>query len=372
MTRIYPPPRLRGKTFQWLSNGRNSGVFDIADKSTHCYALQRGTMMIREVAILAPPKVQPLDVVGPFEVFSNTALALKSLGHSSGGYRVNLLSTTQANAIQGMNGLILVAESCYRKHRKPIDTFVIAGGAGVDAAIADPLLISWVRATSKRVRRMASVCTGAFVLAEAGLLDGRRATTHWHWCEKLARRYPKITVESNSIYVKDGQIWTSAGVTAGMDLALAMVEEDFGATVALAVARGLVLYLRRAGGQDQHSVALEYQRSSRQDLRELTAWAVDHLDQDLSVEALARRASMSTRNFARVFAREQGITPALWVQKLRVESARQRLEQRLDGIDAVAAQCGFSSSELMRRAFLRILKVNPSSYRARFCRKAAN
>jgi transcriptional regulator GlxA family with amidase domain len=216
------------------------------------------------------------------------------------------------------------------------------------------------------------VCTGAFVLAAAGLLDGRRATTHWRSCASLARRYPQITVDADPIFVRDGNIYTSAGVTAGMDLALALVEEDHGREVALHVARELVLFLRRPGGQSQFSAQLAVQAADREPLRELQAWIADHLDQDLSIPALAARVAMSERNFARVFTREVGVTPARFVETARIEAARRRLEESSHGVEAVAAQCGFGTAESMRRTFLRRLRVPPSAYRHRFTSTAVH
>jgi transcriptional regulator GlxA family with amidase domain len=210
------------------------------------------------------------------------------------------------------------------------------------------------------------VCTGAFLLAEAGLLDGLCVTTHWQACALLQRRYPRLRVDPDFIYVREGRIWTSAGVTAGMDLALALVEEDLGRDVALAVAQRLVLYLKRPGGQSQFSAQLAAQRAAREPLRELQAWIAEHPAEDLSVAALARRAGMSPRNFARVFAREVGRTPARFVEEARVEHARRRLEAGDEGVDAVAAASGFGSAETLRRSFLRVLRVGPAAYRSRF------
>ncbi len=201
----------------------------------------------------------------------------------------------------------------------PVDTLLVAGGAGARDAEHDGELVPWIGRAAPRARRVASVCTGAFLLARAGLLDGRRATTHWAWCELLARRHPLVTVERDPIFVRDGDVWTSAGVTAGMDLALALVEDDHGPEVALEVARGLVLFVRRPGGQAQFSAQLSTQAARRDPLREVQGWIADHLDADLSVGALAARAHMSPRNFARAFAREVGMTPAAYVETVRVE-----------------------------------------------------
>jgi transcriptional regulator GlxA family with amidase domain len=210
------------------------------------------------------------------------------------------------------------------------------------------------------------VCTGAFVLAEAGLLDGRRATTHWEWCDALAARFPRVQVDRDPIFVRDGNVYTSAGVTAGMDLALALVEEDHGRALALEVARQMVLFLRRPGGQSQFSAALAAQSADREPLRDLQAWIAEDPGRDCSVPALARRVAMSPRNFARVFTREVGSTPGQFVERMRVEAARRRLEESADGVDNIASRCGFGTAETMRRAFLRTLRVPPSAYRSRF------
>jgi transcriptional regulator GlxA family with amidase domain len=210
------------------------------------------------------------------------------------------------------------------------------------------------------------VCSGAFLLAEAGLLDGRRATTHWSVCHTLADRYPAVTVEAEPIYVRDGDVWTSAGVTAGMDLALALVEEDHGRDVALEIARRFVLFLRRPGTQAQFSAQLAAQWAERDVLREIQSHVAEHPDDDLSVEALAARAGMSVRNFARSFRAEVGTTPARYVEGVRIEAARRRLEESDEGVESVAASCGFGTAETMRRSFIRALRVPPAEYRRRF------
>jgi len=210
------------------------------------------------------------------------------------------------------------------------------------------------------------VCTGAFLLAEAGLLDGRRATTHWAYCAELAKRYPQVKVDPDPIFVRDGRIYSSAGVTAGMDLALGLVEEDLGRSLALDVARQLVLFLKRPGGQSQFSAQLEAQSAEREPLRDLQAWISNHPEAPLGVESLARRVAMSPRHFARVFLREVGTTPAKFILRIRVEAARRRLEESRDDVERVAQTCGFGSAEVMRRAFLRTVRVSPSAYRSRF------
>jgi len=305
------------------------------------------------------PDAQILDVTGPLEVFARTARWLTDRrGRREPAYTVELLAARRG-PLRSSSGLELVVRHWFMEVRGGIDTLLVAGGIGARRVPSDRALVRWLRRIAPRVRRLASVCTGAFLLAEAGLLDGRRATTHWGACRQLAERYPRVTVDPDPIFVRDGRVYTSAGVTAGMDLALALVEEDHGREVALAVARELVMFLKRPGGQSQFSVPLMAQTTDRQPLRELQAWIGEHPGADLSVAALARRAAMSARNFARVFTREVGMTPARFVERARVEAARRRL-------DVVATESGFSSAEIMRRAFLRTVRVNPAEYRHRF------
>jgi transcriptional regulator GlxA family with amidase domain len=264
------------------------------------------------------------------------------------------------------SGLRIVPDSHVRAVRGPVDTLVVAGGEGVAEASADATLLRWLRRVASRVRRVASVCTGAFILAQAGLLDGRRATTHWASCDALARTHPSVDVDRDAIFVRDGNVYTSAGVTAGMDLALALVEADHGRELALAVARWLVLFLKRPGGQSQFSAQLAAQCAARDPIREVQGWIVEHPADDLTVDALAARASMSPRHFARVFVREAGTTPGRFVERARIEAARRRLEDSADGVEQVAAACGFGTAESMRRAFVQVLRVSPSAYRSRF------
>ena len=263
------------------------------------------------------------------------------------------------------SGIRLVAERAVGEVRGGIDTLLVAGGRGTAAALADELLLAWIRRMARRVRRLASVCSGTFLLAEAGVLDGRRATTHWEVCGELARRYPRVIVEDDPIFVRDGSVYTSAGVTAGMDLALALVEEDHGRDLALRVARQLVLFLKRPGGQAQFSVQLSAQLAEREPLRDLQAWIADHPAETMSIPALSGRVAMSPRNFFRVFTREIGVTPARFVERGRVEAARRLLEATTRGIEDIAARCGFGSAETMRGAFQRVLRVSPQAYRAR-------
>jgi transcriptional regulator GlxA family with amidase domain len=316
--------------------------------------------------MVAFPDVQVLDVTGPLEVFGRTARWLVEAGlRTDLAYSVEIVAAT-AGPIPTSSGLRLVAERRFRDVRDRVDTLLVAGGRGSRTAAQDAQLRAWLRRMAPRVRRLGSVCTGSFILAAAGLLDDKRATTHWAWCDALSKLHPRIRVDADPIFVRDGQVFTSAGVTAGMDLALALVEEDFGRQIALDVARQLVLFLRRPGGQSQFSGQLAIQMADREPIRELQEWIADHLSADLSVSALADRAAMSPRHFARVFVSELNMTPARFVEVQRVEAARRRLEESSDGVDAIAATCGFGDAEVMRRAFLRTVRVSPTDYRSRF------
>lgn len=314
----------------------------------------------RRVQILAFPDVQILDVTGPSEVF---AIADRIRG--GGAYAIELVAP-HAGPLETSGALQLVAQRELCQCTEQLDTLLIAGGLGVRAAQRDEDLIEWVREAATRSRRVASVCTGAFLLGKAGLLDGRRATTHWSACRALAREHPGVEVEMDAIFVRDGNVFTSAGITAGIDLALALVEEDLGSALALQVARMLVLFMRRPGGQAQFSNALSGQAAEAASLRDLQAWIADHLDEDLSVPALAERVFMSPRNFARVFASQTGQTPGRYVESLRLERARTLLQGGHSTIEGVAHSCGFTTVETLRRSFSRRLGVSPGEYRQRF------
>ena len=325
----------------------------------------------RRVVFVGFPNVQVLDVTGPLEVFGRTSRWLIEQGHRvDPAYDVERVAA-KAGAVATSSALGLVANRAFRHVHTGVDTLLVAGGPGADAAATDTALLAWLRRMAHRVRRIGSVCTGKFVLAAAGLLDGRRASTRWASCVKLARLYPKIAVEADPIFVKDGNVYTSAGVTAGMDLALALVEEDYGRDVALQVARRLVLFLHRPGGQSQFSAQLSVQVADREPLRDLQGWIADHVCADLTVQALAERVAMSPRNFARLFTCETGMTPARFVEAIRVEAARRRLEESAQAVEGVAEVSGFGSAETMRRAFLRVVRVAPSAYRSRFRSAAA-
>lgn len=318
---------------------------------------------VRRIALLAVPPAMELDIAGPMAVFD----AVKRLygASSSGPYETELVTTTEQLKVVGVTGLSLVADKHYRDVWSEVDTLLVVGGTGARTA-TDPKLIAWLQKMAVKVRRLGSVCTGAFLLAQAGLLDGRSATTHWAYARELASRYPGVSVDSNPIWIRDGNVYTSAGVTTGMDLALAFVEQDHGSHAALAVARELVLFLRRPGWQAQFSVSLSTQVVRNKSLFDLQVWMSENLDRELSVETLAERAAMSSRNFARSFVREVGITPARYVEQLRLEAARRRLEQTRMSLEEVASACGFGSAETMSRAFLRCLGTTPARYRGHF------
>jgi transcriptional regulator GlxA family with amidase domain len=321
----------------------------------------------RTIVFLAAPNTQILDVAGPFQVFVRAAeLFAREHPGRPRPYDVILASTARCKTVSTNCGLMLTGTETFRSLRRPVDTLLIAGGSGLEKAAHNQDLLGWLRKAAQRVRRIGSICTGAFLLAAAGLLDGKRATTHWKWAAELAKRCPQITIDPDPIYIRDGNTYTTAGVTAGMDLALALVEEDLGSPLALSVARELVLYLRRAGGQSQFSTALSLQSSDRKQIEEIRSWVLDHLEQDLPVEKLAARAEMSPRNFARIFLKDTGTTPARFVERLRVEAARRRLEESRDKLEKIANDCGFGSITTLRRSFLRALHVPPADYRNRF------
>ncbi len=316
----------------------------------------------RAVEILAYQAVQLLDVAGPLQVFASA----NELTARPGAPRLYAPRVVSAGApvVTASAGLALAAAPL-PDARAALDTLLVAGGPGVHAAAADPALLKWVRARAKRARRVASVCTGAFLLAAAGLLDGRRAATHWKHCAELARRYPAIRVEPDPIFVRDGAIWSSAGVTAAIDLALALVEEDVGRTVALAVARHLVMFLKRPGGQAQFSTVLALQGAEDR-FGALNGWMAASLSGDLSLPALAQKAGMSERSFSRRYAEATGITPARAVERLRVEAARRLLSDTRLPVKRIAQRCGFGSEETLRRSFVRLLAAAPQDYRQRF------
>lgn len=309
--------------------------------------------------------VQGLDVTGPLEVFAGAQLLIAGERRDVRGYEIGTFSNDGA-AIETSSGLTIVPDGSLGEVPRELDTLIVPGGLGSRAASADQELLEWTASASGGARRTASVCTGAFVLAAAGLLRGLRATTHWAAATELARLYPDVLVDADPIFLRDGDVWTSAGVTAGMDLALALVEEDHDRDTALAIARQLVMFLRRPGNQSQFSATLAAQQPRREPLREVQREVVEELAGEHTVEAMAGRAHMSPRHFARAFAAETGITPARYVERVRLEAARRSLEDSGEPIAEVAAACGFGTAETMRRVFVRALEVGPAEYRRRF------
>jgi transcriptional regulator GlxA family with amidase domain len=279
---------------------------------------------------------------------------------------VEVVSISSSRSLIANCGVRITADRTFREVRGKIDTLLVAGGDAIEQNEINAEAVRWLKRISPRIRRVGSVCTGAMLLARAGLLDGRRATTHWNWCQTLIKRAPRARVERDPIFVRDENVYTSAGVTAGMDLALALVEEDYGSRLALQVARNLVLYLRRPGGQSQFSAALSLQLTDRKPLLELEAWVLDNLQKPLTVSLLAQRVAMSPRNFARVFTKEMKTTPAKFVERLRVEAARRRLEESHNSMEMIAGECGFGNVNSMRNVFQRTLKVAPGQYRRHF------
>jgi transcriptional regulator GlxA family with amidase domain len=325
---------------------------------------QQNPPNLRIVEILAFPSVQLLDVAGPLQVFESANDGRRQMGKPAA-----YLTKVVAPSIPVMSsaGLGLMARRLPRKDAA-LDTLIVAGGMGVRAASEDEHLVRWLAARAQAAQRVASVCSGSFLLGAAGLLDGKRVVTHWQECDRLAQRYPKARVESDPIFVQDGAVWSSAGVTAGIDLALAMVEHDIGHAAAMAVARDLVVFLKRPGGQAQFSAALALQTRGG-GFDRLHGWIADHLADNLSVSNLAARAGMSERSFVRHYRQSVGVTPARAVDKLRVEAACGYLVGGTDPIKGVADRCGFGSEETMRRSFLREVGITPRDYRDRFSAK---
>ena len=308
---------------------------------------------MRTVAIVIFLDFQLLDAAGPIAVFDTAARE-----STTPSYRLRVIAKT-AGPVTSSSGAQLIAENFFDD---PLDTLIVAGGWGSREAAACPETLAFIRTASARARRTASVCSGAFILAAAGLLDGRRATTHWGRAAELARAYPQIRVDPDRIFTRDGDVWTSAGITAGIDLALALVADDLGESVAKRTAQQLVVYYRRPGGQSQFSALLEADRPNGR-FASLLGWARERLQERLSVERLAERAAMSPRHFARAFPAETGVTPAKAIERLRIEAARDIVESSGEPIEGVAVRTGFGDPERMRRAFVRAFGQPPQALR---------
>ncbi len=320
-------------------------------------------MKPRRVVIVAFPGLQPLDAVGPFEVFAGATRVAAMLGRP-GGYRITLAST-DGQPVWAESGVGLCTVTL-PDATGPIDTLVLPGGEQALSARSDEVLMSWIKAAAPRCRRVATVCTGAFLAAEAGLLNGRRVTTHWASADKLAVEFPALRVDADPIYIRDGKFWTSAGVTAGIDLALALVDDDLGAEVAQTVARWLVMFLHRPGGQTQFASPVWVPRAERSTMRAVQSLVEASPGGDHRLDAMAEVAGMSVRHFTRVFVAEVGETPGRFVERVRLEAARCELETTDDTLDLIASRCGFGTAETLRRVFQRRLSVAPDSYRRRF------
>lgn len=316
----------------------------------------------RNIGVLIYPEAEVLDITGPHEVFS-MAVGFQRQQQSANPYEVFLISETPQPVMMS-SGMKLLPDYCLEDCPLPLDTLIVPGAEGIEQALDNPALLNWIGQQSGRVRRLVSICTGAFFLAKLGLLDGKKVTTHWGYCHLLQKSYPKLCVDSNAIYIREGNIYTSAGITAGMDLALALVEEDEGKETAMGIARKLVLFYKRPGGQNQFSEFILSQSNSH--FNELIDWIMQNLSEDLTIEKLAGRMNMSPRNFTRLFKKEMEQTPAKFIEKLRLRHARILLESRTSALKAVAGRCGFRSEEQMRRAFQRELCVTPQEYRTRF------
>ncbi len=321
----------------------------------------------RRIGFLIYPNCEILDLCGPFEAFHFADIALSVLGRANSPVYQSLVIAQAAGPIRTMSGLEVTATHSYQEIAAGLDILTVVGGTGCEDASQDAALVEWVRSITPKTRRIVSICTGTFILAAAGLLHQRRATTHWMYSDRLAKTYPSIDVDANLIFVRDGNVYTSGGITAGLDLALALVEEDLGTEAMLAVARGLLVFPKRPGGQSQfrgHSSIID--KPPRPDVSELQAWMLAHPDADLSVPALADHMAMSPRNFSRFFRGETGQTPAEFAERARADAARGKLEQTNSSIETIATECGFGNAERMRRTFQRLFEISPADYRARF------
>jgi transcriptional regulator GlxA family with amidase domain len=319
-------------------------------------------MQTRHVVVIAFPGVQPLDAIGPIEVFAGASRAAQEVGPDT-AYRISLASTS-GGTVWSDSGVGL--STIPLPEAEGIDTLVLAGGDGVLAARGDAALLAWIEAAAPHCRRVATVCTGAFLGADAGLLHGRRVTTHWASAPRLAAEFPTLSVDADPIYIRQGKYWTSAGVTAGIDLALALVEDDLGVDVAQTVARWLVMFLHRPGGQTQFASPVWVRRAERSAVRAVQTLVESAPGGDHRVPAMAAAAAMSVRHFTRVFSAEVGETPGKFVERVRLEAARIELETTNDTLDLIAARCGFGTSESLRRVTQRRLGVAPDAYRRRF------
>jgi transcriptional regulator GlxA family with amidase domain len=321
----------------------------------------------KTIVLVATPGTYLLDVAGPADVFTMaTKVGAQLYGHDSAGYEVVLASATRSRQVVSGSGIPLTCSVCVTDIDFAVDTLLVCGMAFAYVEQVPPAFYTWLSAHQRKIRRTGSVCVGAFALAKAGLLDNKRATTHWEYCDRLQYDYPLVEVDSSPFYVKDGSIYTSGGITSGMDLALALVEEDMGREVAQTVARKLVLHLKRPGSQSQFGASLPPLELTSPLVSDLHPWLLQHLHQSLTVEDMAAQANMSVRNFSRVFFKETGLTPAKFIEKMRLDTARKYLSETDQSIEQIATTCGLGGLVSMRRVFLRHLKITPSAYRNNF------
>jgi len=320
----------------------------------------------RRIVLVANAHARSLEYMGPLQVFDEARLFLEFWGRPELAYQLEVVSAGGTGALYERKGFSIRADTPYHRLRGPVDTLILQAADEYDACLQDERFIAWVAKMAGRVRRIVSICTGSFMLAEAGVLEGRRAATHWCACEDFERRYPEVTLERDPIYVKDGHVYTSAGATSGMDLAIALVEEDYGTEFARRVAQGLVMFLRRPGNQAQFSVQVATERPEAEGAEAMQRYVHEHLDDDLRVEALARHFHMSPRNFTRVFGKSVGVAPGRYVEQCRLERARQLLEETSEPLATIAERCGYATPDGLRVAFDRNLGVSPRAYRRRF------
>jgi transcriptional regulator GlxA family with amidase domain len=320
-------------------------------------------MLPKHVVIVGYDEITSLDLSGPLEAFSSAVIE-NSRGHLQRCYQVSI-AALDAKTFSSESGLHITA-NCSLSSVRQVDTLLIPGGRGMRNPATGAKLARWLSPRANRIRRIASICTGVYGLARTGLLNGRRVTTHWKFADDLAARYPELKVDAKPLYICEGKFYTSAGVTAGIDLSLALIEEDFGPQVALAVARELVVYMKRPGGQEQFSEPLRFQMSATSRFADLSAWISGHLAQDLSVDALAQRMNLCPRQFSRRFKAEFKSSPAVFVQRLRLDEARTRLAAADCTVESVAESVGFNDPDSFRRAFVKCFGVPPQQYRSRF------
>ncbi|MEP6930069.1 MAG: helix-turn-helix domain-containing protein [Flavobacterium sp.] len=320
----------------------------------------------RHIVIMVPRTSTILSIAGPLEIFTTAIEETAETNLSGIHYVTHVVSTQNEEHLNTSSSLSIITEGSYKNIDYPIDTLIISGISDPHNYHPDTDLLEWINLQAKLVRRVCSVCTGAFLLAKAGILNGKKATTHWLYCRQLASEYPEVHMEIAPFYVKDKNIYTSAGLSSGMDLALALVEEDMGKAFALRIAKQVVLFLKRPGNQVQYSNILSFQEISHLSIRKVCEWLLNNLSEELTVEKLAEQAVMSPRNFARIFVRELNTTPLKYIDRLRVETACQYLLETQESLDEIGTRCGVKNAENLRRLFLKVLDTTPTHYRKNF------